>query len=455
MSQATGAFILLVTIILSLMAIGRPMWAFGLWMLMWSMEQLLQTFLPFLQTNGIYFNAFVAIIVALASMKRMARPEFNLQSYFNGTTICIFLLYAVGLLGLAWTPGLEYAKGQIQWLAPYIIVGVFLAPHLVQKLSDINELRWILLIGGTGIAVAMLLNPNLGFYGDRAFIYFGSERGNPLELAQLGATITVVAALSRDSGKTGFLLTLRILAILFGLGLALKSGTRGQVIAAFLVLLVVYPFSNRKQGFGQALISIIGLGVLGLVMMISVRVFVTSDNLGRWSLDSLTSGTAGRFFYVKEYLLAYITSPGTWPLGFGTMAFATVVPQAGVAFCENLFAESLVEQGLVGGALMTCIIVNTIRHAKYMVQNAPNTKQFTSAIVLCGLLLMSSIIAAKSYTLWTGFHFFYLCIIITKMGIVLRQEVDNGEFEYSDDEEQYEEEHLEYENENAHLPHPA
>ena len=457
MSQATGFFLILVTIVLSLMAISRPMWAFGLWMLMWSLEQLLQTFLPFLQTNGIYFNAFVAFIVALASMKRMSLPNANFLSYFNATTVCICLLYFAGLLGLAWTPGLEYAKGQIIWLGPYIIVGVFLAPHLVQKLSDINELRWVLLFGGTGIAVAMLLNPNLGFYGDRSFIHFGSQRGNPLELAQLGATITVVAILSRDSGKTGILLALRIAAIIFGLGIALKSGTRGQVIAAVLVLGAIYPISNAKKGFGQSVLTVVSLGVMGLFMLIAIQVFVGSENLNRWSFESLSSGTQGRFYFIKEYLLTFMANPAAWPFGFGTMAFSVVVPQAGVAFCENLFVESLTEQGLIGGVLMTCILVNTIRHAKYLVQNAPNFKERTSAVTLCGLLMMSFIIAAKSYNLWTGFHFFYLCIVISKLGIVLSEQVASGELEFTDYDEydEYDEEYFEDEFEDDSLVHPA
>ena len=146
MSQATGFLLILVTIVFSLMAIGRPLWAFALWMLMFSLEQLLQTFLPFLLANGIYFNAYVAMIVGVASLKCLARKDSSFSSYFNGTTICILMLYLVGLLGLTWTPGFEYALGQVRWLGPYILVAIFLAPHLVQRISDFTELRWVLMI---------------------------------------------------------------------------------------------------------------------------------------------------------------------------------------------------------------------------------------------------------------------------------------------------------------------
>lgn len=448
MSQATGLLLILATIVFSLMAISRPMWAFALWMLMWSLEQLLQTFLPFLLSNGLYFNAYVAIIVAIAAMKSMARTDSNFSAYFNGTTICVLLLYLLGLLGVVWTPQREYAMNQVIWLGPYIITAVFFAPHLIRNISDITELRWMLMIGGVIIAGAMLFNPNLSFYGDRASVNFGSgDRGNPLELAQLGATITVVAALSRDSGTRGMLFTLRIFAVILGLGIALKSGTRGQVIAAFLVTAAFYPISRSRQGIAQGFITMIGLGILAITMVLAIRIFVTGENLGRWSLFSLTSGSVGRLHLVQDYFFAYLGNPAAWPLGFGTMAFSSEVPQAGVMFVENLFAEALFEQGLFGFALMMFVLCNTTRYVVFMIRNPLDEQQRNNAIVVGGLLVMSFLIAAKSYNLWTGFSFYYLCIVATKLGVVARRDFalnpeEYGEFDEYEEYESYDDHEL-------------
>ena len=68
--------------------------------------------------------------------------------------------------------------------------------------------------------------------------------------------------------------------------------------------------------------------------------------------------------------------------------------------------------------------------------------------------MMSFLIAAKSYNLWTGFHFFYLCIVITKIGIVLREEIANGEIEFEEYDE-YDEEYYEDEFEENSLSSPA
>ena len=167
-------------------------------------------------------------------------------------------------------------------------------------------------------------------------------------------------------------------------------------------------------------------------------------------------------FLVIEYFAAYVATPAAWPFGFGSMAFNTVVPQGKVQFVENLFAESLFEQGLIGFTLMMIVICNTTRYVVFMVRNAPTEQQRNNAIVLGGLLTMSFLIAAKSYNLWTGFPFFYLCIVATKIGITARRDLllarEDEDYEFEDEVEYLEyEDHPDSDDEfgEVELPHPA
>ena len=170
MTQATGILVILAFLTYSLLSIRRPMWAFALLVLMFPLEQLLQLSIPFFRTYGMLFNIYVAAILALAASRRVVLGEANLRDFFNPTLYAICLLYAIGLASLGWTPGFDFAIGQVRWLGPYIIVSVFFGALLPSRLEDFDGFRTVILIGGTAIALLILINPGLQFHGDRAVI---------------------------------------------------------------------------------------------------------------------------------------------------------------------------------------------------------------------------------------------------------------------------------------------
>lgn len=456
MTQATGILVILAFLAYSLLSIRRPMWAFSLLILMFPLEQLLQLSIPFFRTYGTFFNYYVGVILAIAACRRLLLGEANLREFFNTTLIAVCVLYAIGLASLGWTPGTEFAIGQVQWLGPYIIVSVFFGSLLPRRLEEFDEFRRVILIGGTAIALLILINPGLQFYGDRAMIFFGGkEKGNPLALAELGAILAVTAAVSRDRGLTGIKVALRIAALILGLGLALKSGTRGQVIAAVIIVGILYPSARRSEHLGQSILTILGLMLFGGAFLFTIQLFVGSDNIGRWSVASLLEGSGGRLFLVVSYFKAFLTTPAAWPLGFGTMAFREVVPEGGVAFVENLFMEALFELGLVGFVAMLIVVCNSLRHGIWMIRNAYDDSTRINATLLLGLWGLYFLIAAKSYNLWTGFTFFFLSVVMTKCALAAKREWDKDDEDEDvpelDPEELDEDDMLEYDD----APRPA
>ena len=446
MTSALGILVLAAFLIYSLMSIVRPMWAFALLVMMWALEQLVQSYVPFFLANGILFNIYVAAIVGLAALRRVGSGGFVLGDYFNATFLCITALYLVGIASLAWTPGFDFAQRQVLWLGPYIFVGVYLATMLPRRVEEFDDFRKVIMIVGGLIALLILLNPNLQWHGDRAMVKLGGaagDRGNPLALAELGAILAVTAAISRDQGIAGFKLALRIAIVILGLGLALKTGSRGQVLAAFVVIAFLYPTARRSDRLGQTMLNLTGLGFFAIVLFFTVTTFVTSENLDRWSLRSILEGGFGRLEFVMMYFKAFIDSPQAWLFGFGSMAFGEVVSEGGVRFVENLFAEIIFEFGIIGMLLLAVILGQSFSMGIWMIRNAPTSQARINSTLLLGLWLMYFLIAAKSYNLWTGFPFFYICVTMTKCGLVARREWPLLEEEYEEeDEEEYAEDYL-------------
>lgn len=440
MSTSIGFLLLLITVGFALLCLGRPIWALSLLVMMWATEQLLQTFLPFLLDRGILFNAFVAIVVTIAATRSVVSNRANIWAYANPVLFCITLLYLLGMASLGWTSGFEFGSGQVVWLGPYILIGVFIAPLLPRDIGDFTEFRTVLTVGGTVIALALLANPNFQFYGDRAMIQLSgsSERGNPLAIAELGSLVAMIAALSRDRGTAGFKLALRIGVVLIGLGLALQTGSRGQVIASVLALAILFPVAKRADRLPQQIATLLGTVVLLGAVYFTVGLFVGDENERRWSFESLSEGSSGRLQLVTAYASAWIQDPVAWVLGFGTGSFRTVCSEFSIDFVENLFAEIVFELGIVGLVLLIPVLVIPFRSSVWMIRNAPDPTTRINATVLLGMWIVYMIIAAKSYNLWTGFPFFYISVIIAKCGKVARAEWEEWVPDHADEDDEEE-----------------
>ena len=444
MTTGLGILIGIIFLVYSLMSTVRPMWAFTLLVIMWGLEQLIQSYIPFFYDNGILFNIYVAGIVGVAAARRVLLSEANIKEYLNLTMLCTTLLYLLGFASLLWSQGGTVATEVITWLTPYIFIGVYLATLLPSRIEDFNEFRKVFLIAGTLIAVFIVINPNFQFYGDRAMVNLGgtSKRGNPLALAEVGALLAVTAAISRDRGITGFKIALRAAMVIIGLGLALQTGSRGQVIAAAVVIIFLYPTARKSENLGQTFINLVGVFAFAFFIYFAASSFITNENLKRWSIYSLIEGGSGRLEFVWMYMLEFVKSPQAWLIGFGTQSFSEVVPGAPANMVENLFAETLFELGFVGFGLMLVIIFNTVFKAIWLIKNSPDESARINSVLLFGFWLCYVLLAAKQYNLWTGFAFFYTSIVITKCALVAQREwpeLEEEEYEYDPVDESYDE----------------
>ncbi len=442
MTIGIGILIVLAFLVYSLMSTMRPMWAFALLVMMWTVEQLIQSYIPFFYDNGILFNVYVAGIVGIAAARRVLSSDSTLKEYFNITLLLTTMLYGLGLISLIWTRDSVLAREVINWLAPYIFISVYLATLLPNRIEDFDDFRKVFLIVGTLVLFFIVINPSFQFYGDRAMVNLGgtSSRGNPLAIAETGALLAITAALSRDRGLTGFKAVLRGAVVIIGLGIALQTGSRGNVIAGMLVIIILYPIARKSENLTQTLINLFSLLAFILIMYVAASTFITNENMQRWSIYSIMQGGSSRAMFLQMYLTEFLKSPQVWAIGFGTQSFSAVVPGAPVDMVENLFAEMLFDLGIPGFTLMLLIVGITFQKSIWMIRNAPTQSARINSVLLLGFWISYALFAAKQYNLWTGFPFFYISIVITKCALVAQREwpaLDDAEYEdeyeYDDD----------------------
>ena len=269
-----------------------------------------------------------------------------------------------------------------------------------------------------------------------------TDRGNPLALAETGALLAITAALSRDRGITGFKAILRGAVVLIGLGIALQTGSRGNVLAGMLVIIFLYPTARRSENLSQTLINLLGLFTFAFVIYIAASTFITNENMQRWSIYSIIEGGSTRAIFVWMYFAEFMKSPQVWAIGFGTQSFSEVVPGSPANMVENLFAETLFDLGIPGLTLMLIVVVVSIKKSLWMIRNSPTESARINSVLLFGIWLCYALFAAKQYNLWTGFPFFYISIVITKCALVAQREwpaLEEAEYEDEYDDDSYDE----------------
>lgn len=421
MSQGIGVFIVFGLLLLSIWSIVRPAWAFALVNLMFPLKQVLQGYFPGLVAYGPYLSAAIAMIAAMAVFYKSTQKRLTISTYFNPVTWCALVIYFMITFGLTFTPARESALNMYTDAIPYIVVFLFIYPFL---LSDLNELRqgiFVTVMLGCVMIVAFFFNPSAQWAGGRLIINLGQEYGvseftsNPLALADTGGTMMIAAMLMnfKDKGRLGILFT--VAGLVLGLGLAIVSGSRGQIIFAVVVSILMYPVARQirdtKQFFFVALGALFMLGVVGLTFSL----FLEGEAARRWSFSLVEEGTSDRGERVVQALGFYFANPAGWMIGNGTNSFAYFVGHS-FDYPHNIVAEMLLDYGVVGLALFLTALWCTVKYSRAMIKiwGADPVDRGTVAAWV-GICLFALVVSFKQGSVVGQPTPFYYWIVLAKV----------------------------------------
>jgi hypothetical protein len=332
----------------------------------------------------------------------------------------VLLLYGYALLSVVWTP--EQATALEQWrdVAPYLITIIVLGPMLIGTMSDVRQFaHWTVVIG----AALMTLVLMFGHWGTRGLILLGDiyeSQENPLAMASLAGTVTVFAVLSLQRGTLLLWRALLILIVPLGFAVIFRSASRGELIAAVVAAVAVWPVAYRQKNLASRV-----LWVAGAVAVVLTAWFASSlveIDATRWSTTQSSADVEGRFAMAADLINRASASPSTFVFGLGNSSsfhYFGVYPHIA-------FLETLAEEGLLGAGLFLGIVYLAVRSVIRLVRTPGimnRAERRTSVALLAGAFLFELILAMKEGSLLSCTYVFAYAIILGRLELLVRRPV--------------------------------
>ncbi|MDX2118073.1 MAG: hypothetical protein SFY96_07825 [Planctomycetota bacterium] len=421
MTAAIGYILLLAVGVGLLYTLKQPRWAFMLIVMQFPLKQLLQSYSPFLVQQSALVNIAIMLVACGALMVRVFRREPVTFGARNPVSYCIGGMYLLGTFGLFYTPVFDNASSLMWSGLPYYIEMLIVLPLLLLDLRDFRRMLTGMMAFGIIIAALIFVNPAAKVTSERLVIDLGQGLGvsnlksNPLALAEMGGLIALIAALIVYEGKSQILIVLRVGAFLAGLGLAIASGSRGQVIAATLMAVLFYPAARKVKDIKQFFLLVVGLGFLGVVMFATFKLFISHDNAARWDIGLMLESLRERQGRVGMLLSAFVSNPQSWIQGLGTNYFSYITG-TDYDYCHNIFVEISTENGLIGCTLYVATLWFTIKECRRLFAlHKDDPSMRSTAALLIAIFGYNLFLSLKQGCMWTIPAPWYWCLIIAKL----------------------------------------
>ena len=399
----------------ALLAVLRPGWALALVITMYGFEQLLQA------SGGIFLsispltNVSVALCAGFAALGVLLRTDAPFRGYASPTWLATVGIFAWSAMSLAWSPSAESGGDFVREGIPYFVLFVLTAPLLATDCQSVGRAMRALLLLGSCIAFAMLLNPEFRSSGGRFVMRLAaSVTSNPLAIGELGGALLIVSALILPT-KAGLpFLVLRLAAFAVGGVLAFQSGSRGQIAFSLAVIAVFFPISRRITS-ARGIAGVVGLAIM-LTVLVGVIAPAVLDRSGenRWSSAGLEEGLGSRTSGWIDLLNAQIESPMSWILGLGFNAFTSVTSAPGdVPYSHNVPIDILTELGVPAFAAFAVLLSRSVLDTIWLFRRTWNdATERANVAMLAAFATYYLLIANKQGQLWgSGMLFMFLSII--------------------------------------------
>jgi hypothetical protein len=361
-------------IVACVVAVKRPGFALALVVVMFATKQLLQSgnaWLANTQAGSVTINATVLVVAFLAIANRAAKTTDVHQTgvTINSTWVAAVLLFLWSILTCVWSPAPDAWQAVVTGL-PYFLLMIVLAPALARTWEDIRDFQFGLIVIGVVVCSLILISPDFTSKFGRLGVEIAGIRSNPLALGEMGGMLLLAAVLLRKPG--GGWLLVRVIAVLLGTVIAVRSGSRGQYLYAVAIALICYPLAAPLKSIRLFVLTVVGIAIFGTASLLLTNYLISDPTeMKRFSLEAFLYGessASGRFANVFAMYVAWSSDPLAPLIGLGYQAFATLSESIGQPYSHVLFADAIFELGLPGTVLLSVFLWQSASSALYLLR---------------------------------------------------------------------------------------
>ena len=393
----------------------RPAAALGGVLCTYGFEQWAQANHSFFLTHATFTNYLTGCVLLLALMITVLKG----RQIFTGYPMAGWLtlaMFTFALVTMLWS---VYPKATLDnWHAawPYITIVVLLSPLLIINPRDIYD--GLIATLALGVVVLLLLffttesvDRNVVLGAD-ALIGGNIEAGNPLAIATLAGYVALIAVLMNFQGVARFWQVVRWGVFAVAMMISIQSGSRGQLIATLIAVLMFMPISRRMKSVGGFIGFAVGVVMISGLVMWAYSLFASVD---RWEGENLVDTYFNTRIETSLLVLRYWadSSPVHWFLGLGSSA--SYAPFLLGIYPHFVMAEVLAEEGFVGLTLFCSVLFLAVRS---MIRIYPYTKLYPDArgvlASLGALFMFQLILSFKQGSLLGHTHLFAFAIMLGK-----------------------------------------
>jgi hypothetical protein len=409
------AAISLAIVVVGVISLWRPSLAVATTLCVFAFEQWAQSKSAFFGQHPMFLNVGVGLIsltAFAAVVLRGQNPFRNLQPAW-----WVFLaLYLFAGLSCVWALNPNESLFLYVDSLPYYVSIVFLTPLLITRPADIRNTLVDTLVLGAITLVLIAFGTELHRWGrtielQEVVLKSGkvSTRGTPLAVSSLAGWVVMISILLDFSQMARWLKLLRWLVVPVAIFVILRSGTRGQMLATFPVMLAFIWFS-RKVSITRVVGAVTAIAV---VLVISAALFsevAAAD--ARWTLQKMVASfESTRVQLSSELLTAWLNaSPIHLMIGLGSSSSWDVLD----FYCHVVPLEVLVELGLIGFALLLlfyAFMAKSFLQGYAIARKSPHRSAFVALAAVCTYEMLMTL---KQGAFVTSFVPFSLCFMVLR-----------------------------------------
>lgn len=364
------------------------------------------------------FTNYAVFAICLLGLARAAVRRGCVFCGVSPTAWGVLALYAYALLSTLWAPDLATSLDQWVLTGPYLLTITLLAPLLIEDTEDARGAFMATALAGAALCALALL---FGHWGDRGLLMYGHEalqdeyniykyETNPLALSTLAGTVFVICGLSLGRPNGPLLRVLALVCIPVTLFVILRSGSRGQVIASILSVLIALPVAFRPKDSRSVVMLVFAGGVV--LALAGLAITFVDFSSGRWTNAQATIDAQNRFAMAQRLLDASTASLLTTLFGLGNSSAFTVV-----GFYPHITVlEVIAEEGVLGAVLYLALLFFGFRSVRRIARRADLTDRGRNTLaILFGLFVFELILSWKQGSLLFSAYVFAYAIMLARL----------------------------------------